>query len=70
MEHKGGLKNGAHCWISTRATILDRVTIGSRTIVGAHSLVKDDVPDGALVVATPARVVRSGDMKSSEEPLA
>ena len=57
MDIKGGVKIGAHSWIGSRATILDGVTIGERAIVGAHSLVKEDVPDGAIVAGTPAKII-------------
>jgi acetyltransferase-like isoleucine patch superfamily enzyme len=57
MEKKGGVKIGSHAWIGTRATILDGVTIGERAIIGAHSLVREDVPDGAVAVGAPARVI-------------
>jgi acetyltransferase-like isoleucine patch superfamily enzyme len=57
MELKGGVKIGAHAWIGTRATILDGVSIGDRAIVGAHSLVVNDVAPNTVVVGTPARVV-------------
>ena len=57
METRGGVKIGAHAWIGTRATILDGVTIGEGAIVGAHSLVREDVPAGATVAGSPARVI-------------
>ena len=57
MELKGGVRIGAHAWIGARCTILDGVTIGERAIVGAHSLVREDVPAGAIVAGTPARVI-------------
>ena len=61
MDVKGGVKIGAHSWIGTRATILDGVTIGKNVIVGAHSLVLEDVPDNAVVAGTPARVLKIRD---------
>lgn len=49
---------GDGSWIATRAIILAGVTIGSRAVVGAGSLVIDDVPDDTLVAGVPARPVR------------
>lgn len=58
MEVKGGVKIGSQCWLGTRVTVLDGVTIGDGAIIGAHSLVKDNIPAGAIAVGTPAKVVK------------
>lgn len=58
MDVRGGVKIGKHVWIGARATILDGVTIGDNAVVGAHSLVREDVPANAVVAGTPARVIR------------
>lgn len=49
------------CLIGMGATILDRARIGTRSIVGANSLVTQDFtcPPGSLVVGSPAKVVRA-----------
>lgn len=44
--------------IGSNATILPGVVIGEGALVGAGSVVVDDVPDGTVVVGTPARVVK------------
>ncbi len=44
--------------IGANATLLPGVTIGRDALVGAGSVVVEDVPDGAVVVGNPARVVR------------
>jgi UDP-2-acetamido-3-amino-2,3-dideoxy-glucuronate N-acetyltransferase len=44
--------------IGANATLLPGVTIGQFAMVGAGSVVTRDVPDYALVVGNPARVVR------------
>jgi UDP-2-acetamido-3-amino-2,3-dideoxy-glucuronate N-acetyltransferase len=50
------VKRGAS--IGSNATILCGVTIGEGAIVGAGSVVTHDVPDEAVVVGNPARVLR------------
>ena len=44
--------------IGANATLLPGVTVGEGAMVGAGSVVTCDVPDHALVVGSPARVVR------------
>ncbi len=58
MEIKGGVKIGARCWLGTRVTILDGVTIGDDVIIGAHSVVLSDIPSGAVAVGSPAKVIK------------
>ncbi|HTR70109.1 MAG TPA: acyltransferase [Mycobacteriales bacterium] len=48
--------NGA--WIGARSIILPGVSIGSRALVAAGSVVTRDVPDDTLVGGNPARVIR------------
>jgi len=50
------VKKGAS--IGSGATILSKVVIGLNAIVGAGSVVTRDVPDHAVVVGNPARVLR------------
>jgi len=50
------VKKGAS--IGSGATILANVTIGENALVGAGSVVTRDVPDNAIVVGNPARLLR------------
>lgn len=45
-------------WIGAGATILPGVCVGKHAVVGAGSIVTKDVPDYAVVVGSPAKVVR------------
>ena len=47
-----------YAWISYNACILKGVTIGEGAIIGAGSVVTKDVPDYAVVVGVPAKVVK------------
>ena len=50
------VKRGAS--IGSNATLLCGVTVGSGSIIGAGSVVVDDVPDNTIVAGNPAKVVR------------
>jgi tetrahydrodipicolinate N-acetyltransferase len=49
---------GDHVWVGTGAIVLPGVTVGDGAVVAAGSVVKSDVPPGAVVAGNPARVVR------------
>jgi maltose O-acetyltransferase len=49
---------GDDVWIGARAIILPGVTVASGSIVGAGAVVSRDVPERAIVVGNPARIVR------------
>ena len=50
---------GDDVWVGGGAIICPGVTIGSRTIVGAGSVVTRDIPDGVFAAGNPCRVIRS-----------
>lgn len=54
-EKKVIIKNDA--WIGFNASILKGVTIGERAVVGACAVVTSDVPDDAIVVGNPAKMI-------------
>lgn len=47
------------CWIGSNVTILDGVTIGKGSVIGAGTLVTKDVPAGSVVVDKRDKVLRS-----------
>ncbi len=49
---------GADVWIGGGAIICPGVTIGSKAVIGAGSVVTRDVPDGVFAAGNPCRVIR------------
>ena len=47
-----------NCKVGSHSTVLPGVTIGKNSIVGAHSLVKSDIPDDVIAFGVPAKVVK------------
>ena len=45
-------------WVGVGATVIQGITLGCWSVVGAGSVVIKDVPDYAVVVGNPARVIR------------
>ena len=50
------IKEGA--WVGAGATILPGVTVGKHAIIGANSVVSKDIPDYAVAVGCPAKVIK------------
>jgi maltose O-acetyltransferase len=49
---------GSDVWVGGGAIICPGVSIGSRTIIGAGSVVTRDIPEGVFAAGNPCRVVR------------
>jgi len=49
---------GNDVWVGVGCSILPGVTIGDGVVVGARSVVTNDVPANAVVVGAPARLIR------------
>ncbi len=49
---------GDNVWIGADVSVLPGVKIGEGSVIGAKSLVKDDIPAGVLAVGNPCKVVK------------
>lgn len=62
---------GDRVWLGANVTVLKGVTIGNDAIIGAGSIVTKDIPERAIAVGAPAKVIRYRDHAKSEPfPLA
>jgi chloramphenicol O-acetyltransferase type B len=55
---KGDVHIGNDVWLGAECLILSGVTVGDGAVVGARAVVRQDVPPYAVVVGSPARVVK------------
>jgi len=51
------VKIGDCCYIGSQAVITKGVAIGNHTVIGALSLVNNNVPDNSIVVGIPVKIV-------------
>jgi acetyltransferase-like isoleucine patch superfamily enzyme len=58
---------GDACYIGPHAVIAAGVQIGNNCLIGALSLVKNDLPDGSVAVGCPARIVGKVEIDADGE---
>lgn len=58
----GHVKIGGFSALTLNVTVLDRLTIGRNTVVGAGSLVLKDLPNDILAYGNPCKVIRSREL--------
>ena len=57
IEDKKGIVLGEDCWVGGGVIILPGVSIGNGVVIGGNSVVTKDIPDYAVVVGNPARII-------------
>ena len=58
LTSRSGIQIGDEAWLGTGVIVLDGANIGSGAVIGAGSVVTGDIPDNAIAVGNPAKVVR------------
>ena len=61
LEWTAPIVIGSNVYLGVRTLVLPGVTIGSRVIVGAGSIVTKSIPDNSVAVGSPARVIKTVD---------
>ena len=56
---KGPVHIGDNVWCGTHVVVTSGVTIGERSVIGANSVVTNDIPPFSVAAGVPARVLRT-----------
>jgi maltose O-acetyltransferase len=59
---------GSDVWIGGAAILCPGVRIGSRSVIGAGSVVTRDIPEGVFAAGNPCRVIREIDGGTHRDP--
>jgi acetyltransferase-like isoleucine patch superfamily enzyme len=76
-SRSAGIRVGEKCWFGAGVKVLDGVSIGRSSIIGAGAVVTRDVPEYAVAVGLPAKIIRdrrtghpgpAGDADRAKQP--
>jgi acetyltransferase-like isoleucine patch superfamily enzyme len=62
---QGPVRIGANCWFGVNCVVTSGVSIGERCVVGANSVVIEDLPRGVIAAGVPAKVIREIEFRSA-----
>lgn len=58
LEYARPISIGNNVWIGGNVTVLPGVTVGDNCVIGAGSVVVNDIPSGSVAVGNPCKVIR------------
>ena len=53
-----GIKIGRNCWIGSKVTILDGVSIGNDCVIAAGAVVTKSIPSNSVIGGVPAKIIK------------
>jgi len=56
--NRKGIKVGSNCWLGSKVTILDGVTIGNNCVVAAGAVVTKSFVDNVVIGGVPAKILK------------
>jgi acetyltransferase-like isoleucine patch superfamily enzyme len=56
---KSPVRIGPDTWIAAKVTVLRETRVGRGCVLGAHAVVKGEIPDYSIAVGAPAKVVKN-----------
>lgn len=63
----GSIEVGDYVWIGGRSVVLGGVKIGEGAVIGAGSVVTQDIPPYTVAAGVPAKVIKMRELKGSKE---
>jgi serine acetyltransferase len=61
-----GIVIGEDCWIGSKVTVLDGVTIGNGCVIAAGAVVNKDVPSYSVIGGVPAKIIKNRKQEVKE----
>jgi acetyltransferase-like isoleucine patch superfamily enzyme len=61
---KGPTRVGDNVWCGAHVVITSGVTVGERSVIGANSVVTEDIPPHSIAAGAPARLIRTIDYET------
>jgi acetyltransferase-like isoleucine patch superfamily enzyme len=58
---------GSNCWFGVNCVVTSGVEIGERCVIGANSVVIEDLPPRVIAAGIPAKVIREIDFQRNGE---
>jgi acetyltransferase-like isoleucine patch superfamily enzyme len=65
-----GIEIDQNVWLAAGVKVLDGVTVGENSVVGAGAVVRDSIPDWSIAAGIPAKVIRSRKESQRTRPKA
>jgi acetyltransferase-like isoleucine patch superfamily enzyme len=63
---KGPVLIGSNCWFGVNCAVAGGVSVGERCVIGANSVVTEDLPPRTIAAGAPAKVIREIEFRKSE----
>ncbi|HEX2435111.1 MAG TPA: acyltransferase [Solirubrobacterales bacterium] len=67
FSSQGPVRIGSNCWFGVGCVVTSGVEIGERCVIGANSVVTDDLPPRVIAAGAPARVIREIEFRASPQ---